>query len=79
MPMAKASNRGRPLKGEALRRPVSFKLDEELILRLHRTAHGSGLTVTAILEAGAEHVLKQLERKHNGGKPFPATPREGLK
>lgn len=56
---------------------ATFRIDAELLERARNTVWhvGQGLTITDLLEQGLETVLKQLEKKHNNGKPFP--PREG--
>jgi hypothetical protein len=52
----------------------TFRLDEDLMERVRNAIWhiGQGLTITDLMEQGLEEVVKQLEKKHNKGKQFPA-------
>lgn len=55
-----------------MRQPVTCRLDLELVEQVRDAcwAVGKGYSLTGCIEAGLRHVLADMERQHNGGKPF---------
>jgi len=52
--------------------PVGMRLDPEVLERLRNAVFwiGQGKTVNGVIEEAAVAALEQLEKEHNGGKPF---------
>jgi len=68
--MEEKRGRGRPKKEGGPKRAVSIKLEAGFHEELQAAAAATGTSVNAILEEGAAALLKKLEKKHNGGRPF---------
>lgn len=52
--------------------PVGLRLNAETHERIRNAVFwlGQGLTIAGIVEEATEKAIAELERQHNGGKPF---------
>lgn len=87
--LEKAHNKGKPFppigdEPRPIQRPrggekktnLPTKLDEDLQEELKRAAYWCSLPYSAIIVAGTDKVIRQLEQKHNAGEKFGKRERE---